>query len=505
MLIASRAPASGSDVSGSEPFATAAFLTVLGALIAVAVLASNASRRFGLPVALLFLALGMAAGAEGLSKYQFVDYPLAFRLGNTALALILFDGGLNTAHSSLRAAIRPAAILATLGVVGTAWLVGLVAHGVGLPWLEALLVGAVVSSTDAAAVFSVLRSSGVQLKRRVAVTLELESGLNDPVAVILTLAVTTALAGGAPLSWRLVPEALLEIAVGGGFGFVIGQGAAWLLRRVHLPAGGLYPVFTLAAALLAFGLPTLVGGSGIIAVYVAGQVIGNQVVRYRSGLLRVHDALAWLAQVLMFLVLGLLVSPAELASAAVPGLAIGTFLALVARPAVVWACLAFFRYPPREIAYVGWVGLRGAVPIILATYPILEHAPDALRIFELAFFVVVLNAVFPGMAVPWLTKRLGLVSRAPPPPPADLEMSSTLLLRGELMTFFISPASAACGATLADLPFPEHAAAMVVVRGSELVAPRGNLALQAGDHLFVVCRREDRPLLELMFGEAEPE
>jgi len=489
----------------NEPFATAALLTALGALIAVSVLLSKASRRSGLPVALLFLALGVLAGTESFGRFGFADYGLAFRLGSAALALILFDGGLNTPTASVREAIRPAALLATVGVVATAGLVAVVARAAGLGWNEALLVGAVVSSTDAAAVFSVLRNSGVQLKRRVAATVELESGLNDPVAAILTFTFTDHITRGAPLGLGMLGGALLQMAIGGAVGLALGFLASELLRRVHLPAGGLYPVFTLAIALLAFGLPTLLGGSGFLAVYLAGHVIGNRAIRYRNGLLRVHDAIAWLAQVLMFLVLGLLISPSELAGAAVPGLIIGLVLALVARPLVAWLLLVPFRYPAKEIAYVGWVGLRGAVPIILATYPILEGAPGANRVFDVAFFVVVLNAVVPGAAVPWLTRKLGLLSQAPPPPSASLEFASTQLLQGEVVSFFISRASAACGATLADLPFPEHAAAMVVVRGSELIAPRGPVELRAGDHLFVVCKREDLPLLELMFGSHEDE
>lgn len=487
----------------TEPHATAALLAALGALLAVSALASNASRRSGLPLALVFLGIGIGVGQWGGAKLGFADYGLAFRLGNAALALILFDGGLNLPRTSIREAIKPAALLATLGVAGTAALVALAAHLAGFPWLEAGLVGAVVSSTDAAAVFAALRGTGVQLRRRVATTLELESGLNDPVAVLVTLALTARLAHGKELGWNLLVEAVLQIAVGGALGWVLGVGAAWLLRRVHLPAAGLYPVFTLAVALLAFGVPTLLGGSGFLAVYVAGHEIGNRGVRYRSGLLRVHDAMGWLAQVLMFLVLGLLVDPKDLLAQLWPGLAVGLFLLLVARPAAVTACLMPFGYTARELAYVGVVGLRGAVPIILATYPVLESAPGAFRIFDVVFFVVLLNALLPGSAVPWLTRKLGLISRASPAPAADLELASTQLLDGEVMTFYISSASAACGATLADLPFPEEAAAMVVVRGKELIAPRGHVKLCSGDHLFVVCKKDDLPLLELIFGLPE--
>ena len=486
-----------------EPFATAVLLTTLGLLLVASVLLTRASRRSGLPVALLFLVLGMVAGSRNWPGLAFANFHTAFRLGSVALALILFDGGLNMPRTSLRKSLAPASVLATLGVVATALAVGLFAHLLGLTWGAALVLGAVVSSTDAAAVFSVLRGSGVQLKQRMAATLELESGLNDPVAVILTLAFTASLVSGKAAGWGLVPEALAQIAIGLVIGGALGLGGAWVLKRVQLPAGGLYPVLTLALALLAFGLPTLLGGSGFLAVYLAGYLIGNRAIRYRSALLRVHDAFAWLAQVLMFLVLGLLIAPRQLISAAGPGLAIGLFLALVARPAVVFALLTPFRMTVRERLYVGAVGLRGAVPIILATYPVLANAPDAFQIFELAFFVVVLNTVVPGAAVPWLTRKLHVESHAPPPSPASLEFASTQLLRGEVVSFFISKASAASGATLAELPFPDGAAAMVVVRGSDLIAPRGQVALAPGDHLFVVCRSSDLPLLELLFGSAE--
>lgn len=486
----------------AEPNATAALLGTIGLLLIVSAMLSKAARRSGLPVALLCLGIGVAAGTLAPDHLAFNDYSLAFRLGTSALVLILFDGGLSTPLSSVRQALGPASVLATFGVAATAGLVGVAAHAFGLPWNEALLVGAVVSSTDAAAVFSVLRGSGVQLKRRVGITLELESGLNDPVAVILTLALTRGLAGG-HLGWELVLHGLVQMAVGAALGLAIGYASAWLLRHVQLPAGGLYPVITVALALLAFGVPTLLEGSGFLAVYVAAVVLGNRAIRYRSGLLRVHDALAWLGQVVMFLLLGLLVNPGELLAQTSRGLAIGLFLAFVARPLVVLLCLAPFRYPLKEMIYVGWVGLRGAVPIILATYPILEGAPGAHRVFNAAFFVVAVNAVIPGGTVRWLTQRLELTSSRPPPPHALLELTSTHLLQGEVVAFYISDVSAAASATLADLPFPEQAAAMVVLRGTQLIAPRGDTVLCPGDHLYVVCRAEDLPFVELLFGAPE--
>lgn len=489
----------------SEPNTTAFILTVLGALMGLSVLFSRLAGRAGIPIALLFISVGMLAGSEGLGGIEFDDYGFAFRIGTVALVLILFDGGLNTPMASVKEGIRPAAVLATLGVVITAAGVALAAWILGLPWELAMLLGAIVSSTDAAAVFSILRGSGLHLKRRVGVTLELESGLNDPMAVILTMAMTTALVTHEVSWWRIGRDAVIQMVVGAVLGIGIGYVGRELLRRARLPAGGLYPVLTLAVAFLAFGLPTLFYGSGFLAVYLAALLMGNANMRYRSGVLRVHDAVAWFAQVTMFLVLGLLVYPSALLQAAPIGLGVGLALAFIVRPLAVLLCLSIFNYRWPERGYVGWVGLRGAVPIILATFPVLSSAPGARDLFAIVFFVVVVNAFLPGATVPWLTRRLGLVSAAPPPPPAVLEISSTQLLAGEVVGFYIDPASAVCGATIVDLPFPSSATAAMIVRGNELLAPRGNTQLQAGDHVYVFCKPEDLPFIRLMFGQQETE
>ncbi|HEX2224792.1 MAG TPA: potassium/proton antiporter, partial [Thermoanaerobaculia bacterium] len=328
---------------------------------------SRASSRFGVPVFLLFLGIGMLAGSEGVGGIVFEDYRLAFRLGTAVLVLILFDGGLNTPLSSLKQGLRPALALATLGVAITAGVVAVGAHLLGFGWPAALLLGAVVSSTDAAAVFSVLRASGVQLKKRVGATLELESGLNDPMAVILTLSFTALLAGEGDVDVpSLLVEVPLQLAIGALLGVALGKAGRKLLQVSRLPVGGLYPVLTLALALLAFSVPTLLHGSGFLAVYLAGMVIGNGEIPYRTGIVRFHDALAWCGQVTMFLVLGLLVFPSRLVEVAPVGLALGLILALVARPVSVLPTLLPFRFPARETALIAWVGLRGAVPIILA-------------------------------------------------------------------------------------------------------------------------------------------
>jgi cell volume regulation protein A len=456
------------------------------------------------PVALIFLIVGMLAGSEGIAGIQFENYALAFRLGTVALVLILFDGGLNTPGSAIRRVAAPAAVLATLGVVGTASLLTLGARLLGLGWPEAMLLGAVVSSTDAAAVFAVLRGSRIHLKARVGATLEVESGANDPMAVILTTVVTASLVDGrASIGWGIAGTVLLQILIGAGLGLAIGYMGRLILARLALNAAGLYAVILIGIACVAFALPTLINGSGFLAVYIAGIVLGNGQLPYKGGLLRVHDALAWLSQVTMFLVLGLLVFPSRLLQVASIGLALAMFLTLVARPVVVWLCLLPFRYPPREIAYISWVGLRGAVPIVLATFPVLAGAPGAGRVFDLVFFVVVVGAIIPGATVSWTARRLGLETAEPPPPEAVLAIESRRPLNGELLSFYIDEALPVAGARLADIPFPDGTSVTLIVRDRDLIAPRGESVLMPGDHVCVFTHTRERPLVELMFGRPD--
>ncbi len=425
-------------------------------------------------------------------------------MGTIALAIILFDGGLNTPLAQVRRYAAPAGVLATIGVLLTAILVALPARWLGFTWPTALLLGAVVSSTDAAAVFSVLRGSSLHLKRRVGVTLEAESGVNDPMAVMLTFSVTAAiLQPGSVEPWRIALGVVTQLAVGAALGLAAGYGGRVILSRIRLPASGLYPVLTLGLACLSFSIPTLASGSGFLAVYIAGVVLGNGALPFRGSLLRVHDALAWLSQVVMFLMLGLLVFPSRLLEVLWVGLALALALALVARPVAVALCLAPFRYPAREIGFVGWVGLRGAVPIILATYPVLARVDGAGRIFDVVFFIVVVSVLLQGGTVPWLTRRLGLDVAEPPAPKAVIEIESMQPLAGELMSFYIDTALAVSGVQISELPFPEGAAATLIVRGQELIAPKGNTTLEPGDHVYVFARPEDRALIQLMFGRPE--
>ena len=486
-----------------EPHATALLLAAAGLLVLAAAVASRTSGRLGVPAALLFLALGMLAGSEGLGRIAFEDYALTFRLGTVALVLILFDGGLNTPWSSVRRALPAAGLLATAGVAATAALAAGGAWWLGLAPPLALLFGAAVSSTDAAAVFSVLRGGGIELRHRVGMVLELESGLNDPMAVILVLAFTQLALGQQPPGWQVAGGALLQLAVGAGAGALIGLGGRWLVVRVHLPAAGLYPVLTLALALLAFGLPTLLLGSGFLAVYVAALVLGNGPLPYLAGLRRVHDALAWLGQVVMFLLLGLLAFPSRLLAQAGTGLALALLLVVVVRPLVVALCLAPFRFTWGERLFVGWVGLRGAVPIILATFPVMAGVAGAKEAFDLAFFVVAVSTALQGSTAPWLARRLGLERQGAAAPRAVLEIVSTRQLNGQVLTFLVEPASAVAGSRIADLPFPDQAAVMLILRGRDLVAPRGPTLLEPGDHVSIFAAPEDVPLVRLLFGREE--
>jgi cell volume regulation protein A len=278
-----------------------------------------------------------------------------------------------------------------------------------------------------------------------------------------------------------------------------------VLQRLHLSTGGLYPVMTLALGLVAFGLATLSHGSGFLAIYLAGLLLGNGPLPYRTGLLRVHDALAWLSQVGMFLILGLLVFPSRLLDVAPVGMAIAVLLGFVVRPLVVWLCLLPFRYPQREVLYIGWVGLRGAVPIVLATFPVLAGAPGAARLFDLVFFIVVVSALAQGGSAAWLTQRLGLQSKEPPGPQAVLAIESRHPLQGELMSFYIDPALVVVGVPVEDLPLPDGSAVALIIRGWTLVPPKPGTVLQPGDHVHVIAAADDRAFIQLMFGRPEEE
>jgi cell volume regulation protein A len=493
-------------MNSAEPNATALLLTTAGVLLAVSVMFSRASQRAGVPIALLFLVIGMLAGSEGLGHIAFDDYGSAFRIGSVALALILFDGGLNTPVGAVRKVWAPAGVLATIGVVLVAGLVAAAGRVLGLEWTEALLIGAVVSSTDAAAVFAVLRGSGLHLKPRVGLTLEVESGANDPMAVILTTTLTQNLLHPEAFSLLAIAgDITLQLLVGGVVGIGVGYGGRLLLGRLSLPSGGLYPALTLAITFLAFGVATLALGSGFLAVYLAGLVLGNGPLPYRAGTLRVHDALAWLSQIGMFLILGLLVFPSRLLEVMGIGIALALCLAFVIRPAVVALLLQPFRYPAREQLCTGRTGLRGAVPVVLGTFPVLAGAPGAGRIFDLVFFIVVASAIVPGMTIAWVARQLGLHKPEPPAPQAVLAIESRMPLRGQLLSFYIDEAVAVSGVALEELEFPEGAAVALIVRGDALVPPKGSTILQPGDHAYVIAQREDLAFIWLMFGRAEAE
>jgi len=393
-----------------EPLETSLFLTAAGILLVIAALTSPLSHRLGVPSLLFFLVVGMLAGSEGLGGIPFEGYEEAYRLGTIALVLILFDGALSTRFESLRRAIVPAGLLATVGVLLTAAITAGIGVLVGLPSPIALLTGCVVSSTDAAAVFSALRGGGIRLRGASGSIIEVESGMNDPMAVLLTIVGTEVVMGTTTLGARTVVFLAAQLLVGAAGGLAIGYGGRLLLARLRLPSPGLYLVFTVAFALLAYGLPSSVGGSGFLAVYIAGMLLGNGPLPHAAGVRRVHEALAWLSQITMFLLLGVLVFPSRLLAVWDDGLAVGFGLALVARPVAVVLSLLPIRIPWTEKLFVSWVGLRGAVPIILATYPVLRGVPDANLIFDVVFFAVLVNAFVPGSTVPWLARRTGLAA-----------------------------------------------------------------------------------------------
>jgi potassium/hydrogen antiporter len=454
------------------------------ALVLAGIGSSLVARRFGAPLLLVFLALGMLAGVDGPGGIRFDDYELTYRLGSFALAVILFDGGLRTRRETFRGVLAPTLLLATLGVVITAALTGAAAHWVlGLGTIASLLLGSVVASTDAAAVFFLLRAGGLQLRSRIGATLEIESSANDPVAVLLTTLLATYLAAPQDLGGlALARELVLQFGVGGIAGAAGGIAIAAALRKLPL-SGGLAALFLIAGAIFVFGFVGVLHGSAFLAVYIAGVIVGNRNVPGFVQLLSVLDAGTWLCQIAMFLVLGLLATPHALAHTLWPALGLAAFLMLIGRPLAVAICLAPFRYGKREIGFVAWVGLRGAVGIFLASIPMLMRLPQAAMIFNVAFVVVIASLLVQGWTLGLAARVLDVALPHRDRAVRRVEVDLPGSLERELVGYPVAPQAAILG----NAVLPGWAKLAMIVRGGEIMMADAAGSFAAGDYVYLLA------------------
>jgi potassium/hydrogen antiporter len=471
-----------------------------GVLTLLGIVSSKFSARLGMPVLVLFLGLGMLAGSEGIGGIAFENYRLANSLGSIALALILFDGGLHTSLTSLRSAWRPALVLSTFGVLVTSLLTGLAAAWIlNIPLLHGMLLGGIVGSTDAAAVFSVLLTSRMKLPKRLTATLEVESGSNDPMAIFLTVGLIGLITGKAETAADIGMIFVLQFGLGALSGIAVGYAAAWLVNRINLDYPGLYPILALAFGLLSYGAAAVFGGSGFLAVYVAGIVLGNSTIVFRRGIFLFHDAAAWLGQILLFVMLGLLSFPSRLASVALVGLLIALVLIFVARPLAVFLSALPFGFRPKEIIFLSWVGLKGAVPITLATFPLMAGVPGSELLFNVVFFVVLVSAVTQGWSLPTMARWLGLGQPSDPSPPISVEINALRHVDGDIVEYTVSAAARIAGVTLRDIALPDGAVVTLVVRNDTVIMPRGSTSLLIGDHVFIALKVRLKPLIDCLF------
>lgn len=458
-------------------------LTLVGALmLVISIVLSPLSSRVGMPVLLIFLVVGMVMGEDGPGGIKFDNFELAFVIANLALGVILLDGGMRTRAETFRVGLRPALVLASVGVFMTAAGAAVVARwAFDLDWLTALLIGAIISSTDAAAVFALLQGRGLHLNERVSATLEIESGSNDPMAIFLTLMLVALIGNhGDGATWSALMMLVKQFGIGGVAGIAGGYAVVELANRIRLTPS-LYPLLVAAAGISVFSATNALGGSGFLAIYLTGVVIGNRPVRMMPMILQVHDGLAWLAQLCLFLMLGLLVTPSELLPLAGSGLVLALALIFVIRPVTVLATLWPFGFKPRELGFISWVGLRGAVPIVLALFPIIAGLPDSQLIFHAAFFIVLVSLIVQGTTMAPLARKMRLEVPAGDDPFRRLPLDAPAAGDHELMLFPLRGKNWETPRKLSQMRFPENTAVAGVFRNRVCLQPKADLEVSSGD------------------------
>ncbi|MBU2114387.1 MAG: potassium/proton antiporter [Gammaproteobacteria bacterium] len=480
-------------------------ILVGGFLFVISIIATLISARLGAPMLLVFLIIGMLAGEEGLVGIQFDNPQVAFLIGSIALVIILFDGGMRTHPERFRVALAPASMLATVGVLLTCGIVGLAAaYLLDLTLLQGLLLGAILSSTDAAAVFSIFQSQGLRIKERVASTLEIESGSNDPMAVMLTLTLVGVLAEGKTLNWEVAGSFLQQALVGAVMGYAAGRVFVYLCRKLPL-SFAFFPLLAVASCIFIYATTNILGGSGFLAVYLMGYLVGNARLPQIIHILRMHDGLAWISQISMFLMLGLLVVPTNLLNHLVPALLLAAILIFIARPIAVIISLVPFRFPARDQLFISWVGLRGAVPIILALFPWLAGMPDEHLYFDVAFVVVIVSLVLQGWSIVpvarWLKLEVPKELAPDQAMPLDAVPSNDVM---EVLAYNVTDSSPVLALSWADLQFKQPIQFLGVLRDGEWLLPAKKPVFNANDTLMVLAKLKDvQKISEVLAQDAE--
>ena len=463
-------------------------LLVGSILLFISILAGKTSFRLGVPTLVLFLAVGMLAGSDGIGKINFDNPGVAQFIGIIALNFILFSGGFETDWTSVRPVFGQGLVLSLIGVLLTALIVGLFVWWVtDFTLYEGLLLGSIVSSTDAAAVFSILRSRKLALKGHIRPLLEFESGSNDPMAYILTIVFLSLIQNSEKSFWSVVPLFFQQLLIGGAFGFLFGYGGKFIINRIKLDYEGLYPALMITLMLLTYSVTSSLGGNGFLAVYLSALYLGNQELLHKRTIMKMYDGFAWLMQIILFVTLGLLVFPSRIVPVIGIGLLISVFLMLVARPIATYICLTPFRLKSRVKLFISWVGLRGAVPIVFATFPLMAGIEKADMIFNIVFFIALTSVLIQGTSIPIVAKWLhvSLPARVKPITAADILLSEPL--NSEMAEVMVASESHAAGMKIIDLCFPKNARIALLKRGGKYLVPDGQTIILPDDKLILIA------------------